>query len=132
MPNSARESLLRRALWFAAFFNVGGACLFAFPASPLGAFVGLPPDVPAIYRAFTAMFILLFGGAYAWLAIHRPIIRPFVAFGAIGKASAFALVLALSFLGKATPNAVAVTSGDLALAAFLAWCLAGASGPGET
>ena len=120
-----RQSLLRRALWAAAFFNVGGAYLFGFPASPLGTFIGLPQEVPAVYRAFTAMFVLLFGGAYAWLAHHRPIIRPFVAFGAIGKASAFALTVGLALVDKTSGATVALLSGDLVLAALFAWCLAG-------
>jgi len=120
-----REAVLRRALWFAAVFNVGGAYLFAFPASPIGSLMGLPSTVPAVYRAFTALFILLFGGAYVWLANHQSIIRPFVAFAAIGKASAFVLALALSFFGEVSPNGIALISGDLILAALFMWCLAG-------
>ena len=120
-----REVLLRRILWVAALFNLAGAGMFAFPGSPVGALAGLPPDVPAVYRAFTAVFVLLFGGSYAWLAVHRPLVRPFVAFGAIGKASAFVLMLALWLCDAASPGGVLIISGDLVLAGLFAWCLAG-------
>jgi hypothetical protein len=120
-----REALLRRVLWAAALFNLGGAGMFGFPASPVGALAGLPAAVPLPYRAFTALFVLLFGGSYAWLAAHRPLLRPMVAFGAIGKASAFALMLALWLCGAASPGGVAIFGGDLLLAALFAWCLAG-------
>ena len=91
----SREHVLRPALWTAAFFNLAGAYPFAFPASSLGQFAGLPADVPVVYRAMTALFVLLFGGAYAWLAMQPTINRPFVAFGAIGKAAAFMTVVVL-------------------------------------
>lgn len=123
-----REAFLRKLLWLAALANVGGACLFLFPASAPGELLGLPAAVPAVYRAFTGLSVLLFAGAYAWLAVHRPIVRPFVVFGAIGKASAFALALLLWMLGKVSGATVAVFSADLVLAALFAWCLAGQSG----
>ena len=85
----SREHVLRPALWTAAFFNLAGAYPFAMPASSMGQFAGLPPDAPVVYRAMTALFVLLFAGAYAWLAMQPSINRPLVAFGAIGKAAAF-------------------------------------------
>jgi len=87
-----KDRWMRRALWCSAFFNLRGALLFAFPASFAGHVVGLPPDVPpdvpSIYRALLAMFVVLFAGAYAWLAVQEEIDRPLVAFSAIGKAIA--------------------------------------------
>lgn len=127
-----REPLLRRVLYAAALFNVAGAAMFGFPASPTAALAGLPAAVPVPYRAFTALFVLLFGGSYAWLAAHRPLVRPFVAFGAIGKASAFALMLVLWLCGHASLGGVAILSGDLLLAALFAWCLAGPPGAAAT
>lgn len=118
------ESLLRGALWTAALANVGGATLFAFPASGLGPLVALPVDVPVIYRAFTALFVLLFAGAYAFLASQPAINRPFVAFGAIGKTAAFLAMLVLWVSGHATAPAVVLFSADLALAAVFLWSLA--------
>ena len=59
------------------------------------------------------------------LARQRPLNRPFIAFGAIGKASAFLLGLALWFFGEVSATGVALFGGDLALAGLFAWCLAG-------
>ena len=109
----SRERILRTVLWIAAIFNVVGAALFAFPASSASQLAGLPPTVPAVYRALTALFILLFGAAYAWLAAQPTINRPFVAFGAIGKAAAFLLIFVLWLAGEATATSVAAMSGDL-------------------
>jgi hypothetical protein len=119
----SREQILRPALWTAAFFNLVGTFLFAFPASRLGQFAGLPTDAPAIYRALTALFVLLFGCAYAWLAMQSTINRPFVAFGAIGKASAFLIVMLLWLRGAAPLTSVSAIVGDLVLAAVFLWCL---------
>jgi hypothetical protein len=119
----SRENILRPALWTAAFFNLCGAFLFAFPASRLGQFAGLPTDVPAIYRALVSLFVLLFGCAYAWLAMQPTINRPFVAFGAIGKAAAFFLVVLLWLRRAAPATSVFAIAGDLALAVVFFWCL---------
>jgi hypothetical protein len=118
-----RERILRPALWTAAFFNLVGTFLFAFPAYRLGQFAGLPTDAPAIYRALTALFVLLFGCAYAWLAMQPTINRPFVAFGAIGKAAAFLIVVLLWLRGAAPMTSVSAILGDLLLAAVFLWCL---------
>jgi hypothetical protein len=119
----SREHILRPALWTAAFFNLVGTFLFAFPGSRLGQFAGLPPDVPAIYRALVALFVLLFGCAYAWLAMQPTINRPFVAFGAIGKAAAFLIVVLLWLRGAAPASSVSAIVGDLVLAVVFLWCL---------
>ena len=123
--SSSREWFLRRVLWLAAFVNLGGATLFAFPASAPGRLLGLPADAPVVYRAMVALFILLFGAAYAWLATQPAINRPFVAFGAIGKASAFALIAILGVAGVVPLTAVGAMAGDLVLAALFAYGLGG-------
>lgn len=120
-----RETVLRRALWTAAVFNLLGALLFAFPASYFGQFAGLPAEVPAAYRALTALFVLLFGGAYLWLARQAVVDRALLTFGAIGKASAFTLIVILWLTGAASGRGVLIASGDLILAALFIWCLRG-------
>jgi hypothetical protein len=120
----SREHVLRPALWTAAFFNLAGAVPFAFPASSMGQLAGLPADAPLVYRAMTALFVLLFAGAYAWLALQPTINRPFVAFGAIGKAAAFVLVVALWLQAVVPAGAVFAMVGDIILALLFAWCLA--------
>ena len=123
MSRMSREQILRPALWTAAFFNLCGAFVFAFPASRLGQFAGLPTHAPAIYRALVALFVLLFGCAYAWLAMQPTINRPLVAFGAIGKAAAFFLVVLLWLRSAAPATSVFAIVGDLVLAAVFFWCL---------
>jgi hypothetical protein len=119
----ASETFIRRVLWVSAAFNLGGALLFAFPAS-LGQLLGLPVPVPGVYTALLVVFILLFGGTYAWVASQPTINRPMVALGAIGKASAFAAVFACWLAGAAPALSVVGMSGDLVLATlFASWLL---------
>lgn len=113
---------MRRILWLAAFANTSGGLLFAFPASAPGQLAGLPAHVPATYRALAAVLVWLLGGTYAWLAVQPVIVRPMVAFGAIGKALAFFTFVALWLGSAATFRSVALMSADLAFAAaFFAW-----------
>ena len=117
---------MRRVLWASAFFNLGGALLFFFPAS-LGRFAGLPAPVPTAYSALLAFFIVLFGGTYAWLAMQPRFDRPLVAFSAIGKAGAFAVVVACWIAGAVEGLAVLAITGDLVFAAIFAWWLLGSA-----
>jgi hypothetical protein len=117
------DVVVRRALWATAVFNLLGALMFAFPASLPGRLTGLPADVPVIYRAMVALFIVLFAGMYAWLARAAVIDRPMVAFAAIGKASAFGMVALLWRVGLAAGMGVVALSGDLAFATVFAWWL---------
>jgi hypothetical protein len=123
-----RDDLMRRVLWTSVVFNLGGALLFLFPAS-LGRLAGLPAPVPFAYSALLALFIVLFAGSYAWLALQPRFDRPLVAFAAIGKASAFAVVLACWVAGAVEGRAVLAITGDLVLAAIFAWWLLGAAAP---
>ena len=117
---------MRRALWASVCFNLGGALLFFFPAS-LGRLAGLPVPVPAAYAALLALFIVLFGGAYAWLALQPHFDRPLVAFSAIGEAGAFAVVVACWVAGAVEGRAVLAITGDLVFAAIFAWWLVGSA-----
>ena len=119
---------MRRILWIAAAFNLGGAVLFAFPASPLGQLVGLPVPVPGIYCAILAFLVALFGASYVWLARQPAIDRPMVALFAVGKAGVFALVAVFWITGGVPGLAVLVASGDLVFAVLFArWLRAGSS-----
>lgn len=121
-----RDDLMRRALWASVCFNLGGALLFFFPAS-LGRLAGLPVPVPPAYSALLAFFIVLFGGAYARLALQPRFDRPLVAFSAIGKAGAFAVVVACWMAGAVEARAVLAITGDLVFAAIFAWWLLGSA-----
>ena len=124
------DPLIRSTLWASAIFNIGGASLFAFPASVLGQWSGLPPDPPAIYRFLLALLVFGFGCAYVWLALQRSISRPFICFVAIDKTCVFLVVLALWIFGKSPASSVMVISGDLILAALFGLWLLGAQPEG--
>lgn len=112
---------IRRILWAAFIFNLGGALIFGLPAvfEPLS---GLPLPVPRTYTLLLAFFVILFGGSYGWLALQPRIVRPMVAFAAIGKSGVFVLFVLLWRLGDVPLRAVALVSGDLLFAAlFLIW-----------
>ena len=114
------DAAMRRILWCAAVFNLGGAFLFAFPASPVGQLVGLPIPVPGIYCAILAFLVALFGAAYVWLATQPSINRPMVALFAIGKAGVFGIVGIFWLSGAASGPAVVAASGDLIFAILFA------------
>ncbi len=116
---------MRRVLATTAVFNLGGALMFAFPES-VGRLAALPTPVPAVYRVLLALFVALFGGAYAWLAAQPRIDRPMVGFAAIGKAGAFASTAACWLAGAAPGVAVLAITGDLAFAALFTWWLTAA------
>jgi hypothetical protein len=73
-----------------------------------------------------AFFVVLFAGAYAWLAVQETIDRPLVALSAVGKAGVFSIVLVFWLLGRAPGRGVLGAAGDLALAGVFAWWLLGA------
>jgi hypothetical protein len=120
-----RDGLMRRALKISVIYNFAAALLFAFPSSSLGRLAGLPPGVPALYRMLLGFFVVLFGGAYAWLARQPDIDRPLVGFAAIGKAGAFGIILTLWLAGRSPARGVLAASGDLVLAGIFAWWLFG-------
>lgn len=124
-----RDDFIRRVLWTSALFNLGGAALFAFPSSPVGQLAGLPANVPGLYRALVTLFVLLFGGVYAWLARRERIDRPLVALGAIGKAGAFGVIGGFWLLGLTPGRGVLVASGDLVFASlFVGWLVGSRNG----
>jgi hypothetical protein len=118
------DQFIRRVLWATVVFNLGGGLLFAFPESVPGQLARLPVPVPRIYAMLLAFFVLLFGGAYAWLALQPNIDRPLVAFAAIGKTGAFAIIFIFWVLGEAPARGVLAATGDLIFAGlFLYWLL---------
>ena len=108
--------LLRTALMASAMFNLGGVALFSMPASFPSQLAGLPTEVPAIYRYLTALFMLLFGAAYAWLSSRECVERPLVVFGIIGKIAAFSLMMALWMTDQIATRTLVTISGDLVFA----------------
>ncbi len=104
--------------------NLVAGVVFAFPSSPLGQLVGLPLVVAPLYRATVALFVLTFGGAYAWLARQPQIDRPMVALAAIGKLGFFTVTFLLWLFAAVPAQVTLLASGDLLFAAlFLRWLM---------
>jgi Na+/melibiose symporter-like transporter len=121
-PNANRDAFLRKVLWATVVYNIAGAAAFAFPSS-VGQLAGLPVPVAPIYSVLLAIFVLLFGGAYVWLALQPTIDRPLVGFAAVGKASVFAAAIALWATGEASVWFIPGATGDLIFAAIFVWWL---------
>jgi hypothetical protein len=102
--------------------NTGAAIIFAFPDS-LGQVAGMPTPVPHIYTTLLAVFVMLFGIVYAWLARQPVIDRPLVAFSALGKTAVFTAILLFSILGDLPGRSALAAIGDLIFAAIFAWWL---------
>jgi hypothetical protein len=117
-----RDAVLRKVLWATVVYNLLGASAFAFPAS-VGQLAGLPVPVPLVYSVMLALFVLLFGAAYAWLALQPTIDRPMVGFAAFGKASVFVAAVVLWATGNASAWLIPGATGDLIFAAVFAWWL---------
>ena len=121
-PNVNRDALLRKVLWATVVYNLAGAAAFAFPSSA-GQLAGLPVPVAPIYSVLLAIFVLLFGGAYAWLALQPTIDRPLVGFAAFGKASVFVAAVTLWATGQGPGWFIPGATGDLIFAAIFVWWL---------
>jgi hypothetical protein len=117
------DKLLRRALWFSVFYNLGAAYLFAFPASAPGRLAQMPAPVPPLYCGLLAMFVAEFGGVYAWLALSKTINRPVLAVTAIGKSCAFTIILVLWLAGAVPATGPLSATGDAVLAGIFFWWL---------
>jgi hypothetical protein len=85
--------------------------------------------VAPIYSVLLAIFVLLFGGAYAWLALQPTIDRPLVGFAAFGKASVFVAAVALWATGQGPGWFIPGATGDLIFAAIFGWWLRAGSLP---
>jgi hypothetical protein len=110
------DTAIRWSLWLACPFNLVAAGVFAFPSSAIGRQLGLPEQVSPLYSWLVALFVALFGIAYAWLAQRPSIDRPMLALGSIGKLGAFLVALSL-WLEAAVPGLIVLVAlGDLAFA----------------
>ena len=121
-----KDKAMRAALWGSVLYNLGAAVVSAFPASALAQLEGFPIPVHPIYGALLAVFALLFGGTYAWLATQPAINRPLVFLSAVGKLAVFAVVVAFWLFGAISWRLVFASSGDLLFGAIFCWWLIGA------
>ena len=121
------DRVMRSVLWAGVAYNAAIAVLLAFPVA-LAPISGLPAPGSLFYPWVLALFVAIFGGAYAWLALQPDISRPVVALAAIGKAGAFCVALACLLRGDIGGRTFSAAVVDLAFAmVFLAWLRAGAA-----
>jgi hypothetical protein len=116
------DSVMRPVLWIGAAFNFGAAAMVAFPDT-VGSFSGLPGTGPLFYRWLLVLFVALFGGAYAWLALQPHISRPLVAMAALGKTGVFMVAVACWLLGDIPLQSLPPAVCDLAFAMVFTWWL---------
>jgi hypothetical protein len=117
-----RGGFIRKVLWATVFYNLAGALAFAFPES-VGQLAGLPVPVPRLYSVLLAIFVLLFGAVYLWLALQPTIDRPLLGFAALGKSSVFVAAVVLWLLGEGPGWFIPGATGDLIFAAIFTWWL---------
>lgn len=115
---------MRLVLWISAAFNFAVALMFVFP-DLAGEAMAMPGPVPRIYTILLAVFVGLFGGAYAWLAMQRQIDRPMVALGAIGKTAVVVVIVAFFMAGDFSAAGAALSLGDVLFAGLFTWWLVG-------
>lgn len=115
---------MRRVMLAAAVLNTLGAVTFIPAMSALRAQSHLPNDANPVYLWMIGLWIFFFGAAYLYLGVTGAIEKVFVAVGAAGKLSFFALLLAYS-LSEALPMMVATAGiGDLVFGSiFTIWLL---------
>lgn len=119
VPPMPMTGTLRLLFLASAVFTLTGVAIFGLPRATPGALAGLPADVPAVYRGLAAIFMLLFGGLYAWIATRPSVQTGLVAFAAIAKLVAF-VGFVLMWLTAAVPlRTLGAVSGDLVLAVLM-------------
>jgi hypothetical protein len=116
------DPVMRAVLWIGAAFNFGAAAMLAFPDT-VGSFSGLPGTGPLFYRWLLALFVALFGGAYAWLALQTQISRPLVALAALCKTGVFIVSVVCWLLGDIPLQSLPPAVCDLVFALVFAWWL---------
>ncbi len=115
--------LVRLSLAITAPFNVLAGIAFAWPASVIGQFNGMPPTSNPFYGWMAGGVIAIFGFAYATMAWSGVFSRGLLAVGAAGKT--FAVII--SWIAASTallPTSTAVfMTGDLIFASLWVWYL---------
>jgi hypothetical protein len=116
---------MRNALFATAAMNLFAAVGFLPPAAGLRALAGLPPGEHPVYLTSVALFVLLYGVGYFWVAAANRPERLFITLAAIGKLGFFTIVLGCWLGGSLPAIAALAASADLVFAViFVAWLLA--------
>lgn len=103
---------IRITLWLTVIYNIIAATMLLFPTSALGQLVEMPVGAPPIYLVACGYFVILFGCAYAWMAMQDHVVRPLLWFSALAKTGAFVLVWSLWGLGHVSMLFAILIIGD--------------------
>ena len=115
-------SWLRGALLATAVMNTGAGIAFLPPAQGLRTLMGFPDGEP-LYLATVALFVLLFGAGYLWVALTGHPERLFIALSAAGKLGFVVVVVILWASGGLPLRALVTGLGDLPFGLLFAWWL---------
>jgi hypothetical protein len=110
------KQLLQLALWITIPVNFSGVVTFSFPT--LRQLVGLPEPAHPFYGVLISIWIGLFGLAYLCVALSKREDRTFLALGAYGKLTFFALAVISFFRSELGVLALMASSLDAVLAAM--------------
>jgi hypothetical protein len=114
---------MRAALYATAAMNILGSVTFVPHFSGLRARFELPESHP-LYLLIIGTWVLAFGLCYLWMAVSSRRDRIFVAIGAVGKLSFFALLALFAARGDLPLAAVGAGSGDLLFGLiFIFWLI---------
>lgn len=121
-----QDRYFRAVLVAGSLFNLFMAAAILFPDS-VGSFADLPRCESRFFPWLLALFIALFAGVYAYLAVVAVIDRSLVILAIIGKTGVFLVALACLILGELSFGAFVPAIGDLIFAlVFLGWIKTGA------
>lgn len=113
----------RIVLFATAALNLAGSIAFVPAFRTLREMSGFPEAHPA-YLWIIAVWIFAFGACYLWMAITESRERLFIAIGAAGKLSFFAILLIFSLAGELSANAALGGAGDLIFGCLFIYWLA--------
>lgn len=116
------ERWMKVTLYVSFIFNTLGAITFAPPFPALFALTSLPAAHP-LYMWMISLWIFAFGIGYLWMALTNRPDKIFIAVGAFGKFSFFALIAFFSLSGTLPMAAISSGLGDLALSLIFAYWL---------
>jgi hypothetical protein len=120
MAHTTADRTVRTALWASVALNAMGVLAF-LPLALGRPSLLLPLAVPPYFAAQVGFTIALFGVVYAWLARQRPIHRPLLVVGGVGKLGFFLLTLVYALAGALPGRLVPSALPDLVFGTIFLW-----------
>ncbi|HUP92361.1 MAG TPA: hypothetical protein VM074_08955 [Solimonas sp.] len=96
----------------AAAFNFAVALALALPASPAWSLLGLAYPEQTLFLHLFLVIVVVFGGAYAWIALAPQGKRALILTAVVGKGAVLAVVLAHCLAGSLPWTVAGLAAGD--------------------